>query len=81
MEFIEQDRKMMMLLDVFDDFGQMDKNNDSMLDLEEFKIPFPQYSWFEIFPVKFLEYVQLIIAITLVVLIFIDFYYGILLNI
>ena len=44
MEFIEQDRKMMMLLDVFDDFGQMDKNNDSMLDLEEFKIPFDKMS-------------------------------------
>ena len=35
---------MMMLLDVFDDFGQMDKNNDSMLNLEEFKIPFAKMS-------------------------------------
>ena len=35
---------MMMLLDVFDDFGQMDKNNDSMLDLEEFNIPFAKMS-------------------------------------
>ena len=44
MEFIEQDRKMMMLLDFFDDFGHMDRNNDSMLDFKEFKIPFAKIS-------------------------------------
>ena len=44
MEFIEQDRKMMMLLDVFDDFGHMDRNNDTMLDFQEFKIPFTKMS-------------------------------------
>ena len=35
---------MMMLLDVFDDFGHMDRNNDSMLDFKEFKIPFAKIS-------------------------------------
>ena len=35
---------MMMLLDVFDDFGHMDRNNDSMLDFKEFKIPFAKTS-------------------------------------
>ena len=35
---------MMMLLDVFDDFGHMDRNNDSMLDFKEFKIPFANVS-------------------------------------